>query len=181
MGKESQISFCFQDFNENFARQLEDRSRKPYQPKNHDFGSLRNPWSMHMGTRNKRCLNLSSFDYELRTIHTVCFQNVIEIQGQKNLSLILKIEIKSNSRKTTSYGTNLLIYKPFVTSKFFREITRILLINSKGLRCNLSEYLGFLTFKKQNLKLGHTFLGFSLRSVQNANLYANEMLVFVLL
>ena len=71
--KESQISLCFQDFNENFARQLEDRSRKPYQPKDNDFGSLRNPWSMHMGTRNKRCLNLSSFDYQLRTIHTVCF------------------------------------------------------------------------------------------------------------
>merc|ERR1712136_245294 len=70
---ESQISLCFQDFNENFARQLEDRSRKPYQPKDNDFGSLRNPWPMHMGTRNKRCLNLSSFDYQLRTIHTVCF------------------------------------------------------------------------------------------------------------
>merc|ERR1711899_241339 len=90
-------SLCFQDFNENFARRLEDRSRKPYQPKNHDFGSLRNPWSMHMGTRNKRCLNLSSFD----KINKNYSYRVLLKCNRNSRTKELIIDIENGDKKTT--------------------------------------------------------------------------------
>jgi len=37
---ESKVQVRLQDFDENLARWSEVRSRKPYQPENHDFGPL---------------------------------------------------------------------------------------------------------------------------------------------
>ena len=92
--KESQIQVCFQDFDENLARCPEDRSRSPYQPEDHDFGPLRNPWSMHMGAGHERCLNDITTK---KTIHTVCTINVIDIQKNRYIDYDLKLKFNNKT------------------------------------------------------------------------------------